>query len=223
MMNAQMITSAGLPGEAARAHMDHFIENPQNWNRYIYVRNNPLAFVDPFGQEPVGHHLIPMRGQLTGLAKEFAEAVRTGPPNVPPNIGYGTDHRAYSAAVEDALQGIEQEFGTARNSWSMSQWRNAATRVLNSNVPAIRNFLDTFNKNQGGKALPALAAAIQTYRPSAALIASSVGESLLNLFRMPLMIMIDPAITNSSRYKEEISREDRKNCLLDRETGNCIH
>jgi Zn-dependent alcohol dehydrogenase len=25
------------------------VANPQSWNRYGYVRNNPLALVDPFG------------------------------------------------------------------------------------------------------------------------------------------------------------------------------
>jgi RHS repeat-associated protein len=43
ILNAQMITTAGLPSEAARAHMDNFLENPQNWNRYAYVRNNPAS------------------------------------------------------------------------------------------------------------------------------------------------------------------------------------
>jgi hypothetical protein len=220
-----MITTAGLPSEAARAHMDNFLENPQNWNRYAYVRNNPLALVDPFGEEPVGHHLIPMRGQLTGLAREFAEAVRTGAPNVEPNIDYSAEHRAYSAAVEEVLQGVEQEFGAARNSWSLSQWKDAATRVLNSNVPAIRNFLDAFNRNQGGKAIPALAAAINAYRPSIGLIARTVigglGEDLLLMFRMPILIIVDPAITNPQRMQEEI-RQTHRDCLIDRATGNCV-
>jgi hypothetical protein len=73
------------------------------------------------------------------------------------------------------------------------------------------------------RTLPALAAAIKAYQPSAALIASTVGESLLNLLRLPLIIMVDPAITNpQNRYEEEI-KKDRKNCLLDRETGNCVN
>ena len=29
--------------------IDQFEENPQSWNLYIYVRNNPLNLTDPFG------------------------------------------------------------------------------------------------------------------------------------------------------------------------------
>jgi len=29
------------------------VENPQSWNRYGYVRNNPLAFIDPRGTNPM--------------------------------------------------------------------------------------------------------------------------------------------------------------------------
>lgn len=29
-----------------------FISNPQRWNVYVYVVNNPLAFIDPDGQKP---------------------------------------------------------------------------------------------------------------------------------------------------------------------------
>lgn len=51
-------------------------------------------------------------------------------------------------------------------------------------------------------------------------VASKVGYRFLNLFRMPFMIMIDPAITNP--YKEEAKKVLAK-CLLDRETGNCVY
>ncbi len=225
ILNAQMLTAGGLPSEAARAHLDHFLENTQDWNRYAYVRNNPLTLVDPFGAAPVGgfgQHLFPERSRYIGLAKEFTNAIFSGGPNVYPNDGFRSEHRAYNVAVEELLQGLEQEFGAARNSWTLSQWKEAATRTLNSDVRAIRWFLDAFNKNQGGKAIPALAAAIEAYRPSAALVASTAAESLLNLLRMPLIIIVNPAITNPQKRIQEEIKKDHKNCLLDRKTGNCV-
>jgi RHS repeat-associated protein len=227
MMIAQMATAAGLPYEAARSQMDEFLENPQNWNKYTYTLNNPLRFVDPLGETPVdGHHLIPARGALTGLAAEFADFVKAGEAGVgyPNQPGFNGPHRAYNAAAEQILQGFEKQFGgLSRNRWSLSQWKQAANGILNSNNKAIRDFLDLLNKNNAGRTIPALTAAINAYRPSAALIASTAGESLLNLFRLPLIMMVNPAITNpQKRYEEEIEK-DRKNCLLDRETGNCVY
>lgn len=33
--------------------MDQHIADPQSWNLYSYVRNNPLSFVDPDGNAPM--------------------------------------------------------------------------------------------------------------------------------------------------------------------------
>jgi RHS repeat-associated protein len=198
---------AGFPEATAQNQFDQFLENPQNLNAYSYVRNNPLAFIDPWGalpREPDGHHLIPYRKDLTLLAKEFANAVKTGrdgmgPPNQP---GYGKLHRAYNAAAEDILRQFEARFGAGRNSWSLTQWRQAATGLLNSNHPAIRNFLDLLNKNNAGKAIPALAAAIQTYRASPALVARVIGLGLLRILRAPIIVYIPPGtVTVDIKYQ----------------------
>jgi RHS repeat-associated protein len=36
--------------------------NPQSWNRYAYVLNNPLALVDPLGLCPAGGRRVPCKG-----------------------------------------------------------------------------------------------------------------------------------------------------------------
>lgn len=110
MLIKQNMEAAGLPAGAAASFFNGFIENPQNWNQYAYVRNNPLRFTDPTGAAPVdGHHLFPVRDALTGPLA-FTEAIRTGPlsgngfPNQP---GFNEMHRAYNAAVEEILQRTE--------------------------------------------------------------------------------------------------------------------
>jgi hypothetical protein len=155
---------------------------------------------------------------LTGLAAEFTNAVKAGADGVgyPNQPGFNGMHRAYSAAADQILQGFEKQFGASRNSWSLSQWKQAANGILNSNNKAIRDFLDLLNKNNAGKTIPALAAAINAYRPSAALIAATAGESLLNLFRIPLIIMVDIPL-----YREQIKSGPKMNCLIDRDTGDC--
>ena len=30
--------------------MSEFLRDPQNWNKYVYVTNNPLRYVDPNGE-----------------------------------------------------------------------------------------------------------------------------------------------------------------------------
>ena len=42
---------------ADKPFADQHMENPQSWNLYAYVRNNPLTYVDPDGQK--GHHVVP--------------------------------------------------------------------------------------------------------------------------------------------------------------------
>jgi RHS repeat-associated protein len=119
MIIAQKGVTGGFPIEAARSQIQDFAENPQSWNRYSYVRNNPLTFVDPFGEAPLpsGHHLIPQRTNLGPIGTEFANSVRTGPltNNYPNQPGFNTIHRAYNAAAESILQQFERQFGASRN------------------------------------------------------------------------------------------------------------
>jgi RHS repeat-associated protein len=56
------------------------VADPQSWNRYSYVRNSPLRFIDPKGKElylpgPLGSYLMDALAEQTGLALYFSDAV----------------------------------------------------------------------------------------------------------------------------------------------------
>ena len=44
--------------------VDQLAENPQSWNLYQYVRNNPLRFTDPVGQGPCVNGINPDTGNM---------------------------------------------------------------------------------------------------------------------------------------------------------------
>lgn len=166
--------AGGLPEEAANSVFLGFLENPQNWNGYTYVRNNPLGFTDPTGGFPAasdGHHLLVERGSISNpLARDFANSIKTGGPNPPSNVwSNASGHPEYNNAVNELEQELEQTQGDS-NGWSLSQWKDFATKVLNSDEPAIKNFLDQIEAEAPGSRAK-LAALIAAYQPTKAVIA----------------------------------------------------
>jgi RHS repeat-associated protein len=94
--------------------------NPQSWNRFSYVRNNPLKFNDPDGEKvnPVtgteGINPVPERGTLG--------RIRSSPAN--PNIGqFGPSRR--------------DEFGNRKSHWGVDLNAPAGTPVVAAATGAV--------------------------------------------------------------------------------------
>ncbi|HYR29898.1 MAG TPA: RHS repeat-associated core domain-containing protein [Thermoanaerobaculia bacterium] len=76
------------------------VTNPQSWNRYSYVLNNPLNALDPDGREtilltdryswgnPFGHSAIAINGRVYSY----------GTNRISPGVDWGVDQKAYMAA-----------------------------------------------------------------------------------------------------------------------------
>jgi RHS repeat-associated protein len=176
IMIKQGMEAGGLPVAAAESFFSGFLEDPQNWNKYTYALDNPLRFTDPTGAAPAeGHHLIPERANLGTLGRDFANKIKTGPlsgngaPNQP---GFNTAHREYNNAVKEMLNEAEGTEGPSET-WDINKWKDFANKVLNSDEPAIKNFLDELEENNPG-AKAALASSVAAYRISASVIARAV-------------------------------------------------
>jgi RHS repeat-associated protein len=61
---------------------DSTLLDPQSWNQFAYVRNNPIAFVDPHGTFATPTHDEQIDEALPGLSKEQRSMVKEGSKNV---------------------------------------------------------------------------------------------------------------------------------------------
>jgi hypothetical protein len=141
------------------------------------------------------------RGNISNpLGKDFANSIKTGGPNPPSNNwSNASGHPAYNDAVNDIELGLERTEGES-DSWSLSQWKDFATKVLNSNDPRIKRFLDQIEVELPGSRAK-LAAAIASYQPTKAVIARASAYAIAAAMRNTLSEFFICFTCNLTHYK----------------------
>ena len=105
-------------------------ENPQSWNRYAYVLNNPLKYIDPTGHEPCENGFNPENGNICTVvvAPKERPAPKISPFDVPGQwfAGFvdlflnekpsGAARMAYAYAAQLAPGPVMGVFGEAASS-----------------------------------------------------------------------------------------------------------
>jgi hypothetical protein len=106
------------------------------------VEGNPVSFADPFGLEPVGHHLVPQslwRSEpLPAATRQVFDRATTGP--IPGGHNFGDGHKPYNDAVGEKYEQYKAQNKIKCESMTPQQAQNFVNQVRASTDPRIRDF-----------------------------------------------------------------------------------
>jgi RHS repeat-associated protein len=112
-----------------REELDDFLSNPQQWNKYAYSLNNPLAYVDPDGKNPL----------LIKLAELIQRAANS--PTGQRAINYLSNQgtRLFNSATQffNSPTGQEITQTVAEKSDAVIEWRQSAPVVISGCVKIL--------------------------------------------------------------------------------------
>jgi len=152
--------------EEAEAKFSEYLGQPQNWNRYSYTLNNPLAYVDLDGEVPV---LIPVALVIIRLA--------------PAAIAAG---RYLASPQGQRMLQQTQRYGIQLGNFTLTRGRHIATEVFRLGpvvrgrvIEGLRGAPDAFTKNF--KAIDNFSNYVATSIKSIDVFAKSYSQNLSNL------------------------------------------
>jgi RHS repeat-associated protein len=118
---------------------------------YAYALANPLSAVDLLGL--LGHHVVPKAvytgaGVSSDAATVFDAATTGWKPGTAPH-GWSKGHKAYNEAVGEILESYLDEAGKEASELTAAEAQAIVDRVLKSQDPAVKEFLDQLSKLLG--------------------------------------------------------------------------
>jgi hypothetical protein len=111
----------GRDGDEQRQILDQYLSNPQSWNKYAYVLNNPLKFSDPDGRREYNDN---DQKVFQKLQKQWDKANAAGNTDLANAISAVVS--ALSTAIEAVPEGQKDPTNLAAAEWAVGQIGNSA-------------------------------------------------------------------------------------------------
>jgi RHS repeat-associated protein len=128
--------------------------NPQTWNRYAYVNNNPLNAADPWGLEPCQNGIDPVNGNICTTHSEGYHWWDDWPDVFQPTSFGGPGEYMNFATLEEwdawVAGGTQKQKGTPRSQGSTSRLTCAANYGQNHSIAAAFGAQNSFAGNLFG-------------------------------------------------------------------------
>jgi RHS repeat-associated protein len=111
-------------------------------NRFGYVEENPLSWIDPLGLDPVGHHFVPQslwkNEPLLPDTRRVFDRATTGP--IPGGHNYGDGHNKYNEATKEMYEKWKTQNKIQCETMTPKQADDFVRQVKQSTDPRIRDF-----------------------------------------------------------------------------------
>lgn len=118
---------------------DSALEDSQSWNKYTYVRNNPLAFIDPNGEE-VTYVNTPEVQQQKAIVEEVGQQSPTFQMEIDAHSGADPDLNFKGG---EGLKGNQKGAADSRVDPESMEYERTDVRISNANNAGKGDLRDT--------------------------------------------------------------------------------